>query len=475
MTPEEYREHDATGLAALVAKGEVAPSEPLEAAIALADRLDPALNALCLRLDDMARAEVAAGLPDAPLRGVPYLLKDVGARMKGTPTRYGARFWPDAPAEQDSVVVARLRAAGLAIFGKTTTPELGLAASTETTLTGDTRNPWDLTRSSGGSSGGATAAVAAGIVPAAHASDGGGSIRIPASHCALVGLKPTRARVTFAPDAGEGWGSLSSQHAVTRSVRDSAALLDAVAGPAPGDPYAAPHQPEPFSAALARPPRRLRVALQLAPLSGVEVDPECAGAAREAARLLEDLGHEVEEARPPGDWEELGHALWVLVSASVAATIRDVFAALGREPRREDMERVTWNAVEGARDFSAADYAAAISAIHRQSRRMAEFHARHDMLLTPTLAAPPPKLGLQHTDRTDPETYLATLTRMTAFTQLANLTGQPAISLPLHRTPDGLPVGVMLTGRFGDESGLLSLAAQVEAARPWAGRFPELP
>ncbi len=472
MTPEDYLAHDATGLADLVARGEVSPQEPLEAALALADARNPATNAICLRLDDMAR-EAATRLPQGPLRGVPYLLKDVGARLAGTPTRYGARFWTEAPAERDSVAVARLKAAGLVIFGKTTTPELGLAASTETTLTGDTRNPWDLSRSSGGSSGGAAAAVAAGIVPAAHASDGGGSIRIPASHCGLFGLKPTRARVTFAPDSGEGWGSLSSQHAVTRSVRDSAALLDAVAGPAPGDPYHPPHQAEPFAAALSRAPGRLRIALQLEPLSGVEVHPACREAALSTARLLEEMGHEIVEARPPGDWEELGGALWTLVAASVAATVRSVFAAAGREPRPEDMERVTWFALEAAAERKAEDYPAAISAIHRQSRRMAEFHERHDMLLSPTLAAPPPRIGEQHMDRSDPATYEAALVRMTAFTQLANLTGQPAASLPMHWTQDGLPVGAMLLGRFGDEDGLLSLAARLEEARPWAHRRPQ--
>ncbi len=470
MTPEEYLAQDAVGLAALVASGEVAPREPLEAAIALADARGPAINAIHLRLDSAAWEAVSRGLPEGPLRGVPYLLKDVGARMAGTPTRYGARFWSDGPAESDSEIVARLKAAGLVIFGKTTTPELGLAAATETTLTGDTRNPWDLSRSPGGSSGGAAAAVAAGIVPAAHASDGGGSIRIPASHCGLVGLKPTRGRVSFAPDAGEGWGGLASQHAVTRTVRDSAALLDAVAGPVPGDPYHAPRRDAPFAEALARPPERLRVALQLEPLSGTEVDPECRQAALDAARLLSDMGHAVEEARPPGDWEELGGALWVLVASNVAATVNAVFAARGRTPRREDVERVTWTALEAARDWKAEAYPAALAAIHRQGRRMAEFHARFDVLLSPAVAAPPPPIGHQHTDRSDPDLYDATLKRMTAFTQLANLTGQPSIAFPIRLTAEGLPVGAMLTGRFGDEAGLLALAGALENARPPAPR-----
>lgn len=475
MTPDEYRRTDAVGLADLVRRREIAPDAPLEAAIAEADARDHEINAFSQRLDTMARAVVANGVADGPLAGVPYLLKDIGAQLKGTVTTCGARFWPSEPADHDSLSVERLKGAGAVILGKTTTPELGLAASTETTLTGDTRNPWNLDRSSGGSSGGAAAAVAAGIVPAAHASDGGGSIRIPASHCGLFGLKPSRARVSYAPDGGEGWGSLTTQHAVTRSVRDSAALLDAVAGPIAGDPYAAPHQPEPFAAALARPPRRLRVALQLEPLSGIEVDPACREAALSAARLLEELGHEVTEARPPGDWDALGPAVWTLVSANVAATVHDVFAAKGRPPRQDDVERATWVCVEAAREMTAEDYARAMATIHRQSRVMAAFHDQHDMLLTPSVAAPPPPLGHQHTNDSDPELYNLTLRRMIAFTQLANMTGQPSMSVPLHWTEDGLPVGALFTGPVGAESDLLALAAQLESARPWADRRPPTP
>jgi amidase/6-aminohexanoate-cyclic-dimer hydrolase len=257
-------------------------------------------------------------------------------------------------------------------------------------------------------------------------------------------------------------------------VRDSAALLDAVAGAVPGDPYHPPHQGEPFSAALGRDPGRLRIALQLEPLSGVEVNPECREAALSAARLLEDMGHVVEEARPPGDWEALGAALWVLVSSSVAATVRAAFAAKGRPARRHDVERVTWTAMQAAKAVRGGDHPDALAAIHAQGRRMAEFHESWDMLLTPTVAAPPPPIGAQHTDRTEPELYEATLRRMTAFTQLANLTGQPAMSLPGHLTAEGLPVGAMLVGRFGDEAGLLSLAARMEEARPWVAlRAPE--
>lgn len=475
MSPEDYRQHDAIGLADLIRRGDIAPGEALAAAVAEADRVNPGINALSQRFDEMARAAIDAGLPDGPLKGVPYLLKDIGARLKGTVTTYGARFWPSEPADHDSEAVARLRKAGVVIFGKTTTPELGLAASTETTLTGDTRNPWNLDRSSGGSSGGAAAAVAAGIVPAAHASDGGGSIRIPASHCGLFGLKPSRARVSYAPDAGEGWGSLTTQHAVTRSVRDSAALLDVVAGPVAGDPYAAPHQSEPFMAALARDPGRLRIALQLDPLSGIAVDAACRDAALTAAGLLEELGHEVIEARPPGDWDELGAALWVLVASNVAESVRDVFADKGRDPCRDDVERVTWVCVKAAGEMTAEDYARAITTIHRQSRAMAGFHADHDILLTPTVATPPPPLGRQHTNDADPETYETTLRQMTAFTQLANITGQPSMTVPLHWIDDGLPVGALFTAPIGGESRLLSLAAQLERARPWADRRPPRP
>lgn len=470
----DYEAHDALGLASLVARHEVSADELLETAIARAEQVNPAINALSQKLYDHGRAAIRAGLPQGPFTGVPFLLKDVSVLLAGEVTTFGSRLFADYRADHDSTMVERYKRAGLVIFGKTTTPELGLAASTETTLTGATRNPWNPERTAGGSSGGAAAAVAAGIVPAAHGSDGGGSIRIPSSCCGLFGLKPTRARNPAGPDVGEGWGSLSTSHVLTRSVRDSAALLDATSGPAPGDPYAAPPPARPFLAEIGADPGRLRVALQLEPLSSVAVDPACQAAARAAATLLEDLGHHVEEARPTLDWEELGNALWVLVASSVALTARRRAAALGQTLRAEDVERVTWNAVEFAATVSAEAYVAALASIHRAGRHMAAFHATYDILLSPTLAKPPVPLGPMHMNNPDLAAYREALLTFSPFTSLFNMTGQPSMSVPLHWTADKLPIGVMASARYGEEAVLFRLASQLEAARPWQRRRPDL-
>lgn len=471
MNMNDYLKEDMTGLAALVAAREVSAIEVLETAIAREEAVNPAINAISQHLHDHGRKAIEAGLPAGPLTGAPYLLKDVGAHLKGSPARFGGRMFPDEPSHHDSVITARLKAAGAVIFGKTTTPEMGLAASTETTLTGDTRNPWNVNHSAGGSSGGAAAAVAGGIVPAAHASDGGGSIRIPASHCGLFGLKPSRARITFAPDAGEGWGGLAVQHAVTRSVRDSALLLDVTAGPAPGDPYAAPPPSGPFRDALTRPPGKLRIALARESFTGVAVSGECTDAARQTAKRLEAMGHEVTEDAPDLHWEEYAHALLVLVATTVAHSVRKMFAAKGRAPRRRDMERVTWGMLQVARTLKADDYAHALATKHELGRKVAAFHEKYDLILSPTLGGPAPAIGLQHMNDTLPADYEATLFRMTAFTQMSNMSGAPAVSVPLGMSKSGLPIGVMLSAPVGGEEQLLSLAAALEAAHPW----PHLP
>lgn len=333
-----FEDHDAVGLADLVRRGAVSPGELLAAAIAAAEASNPALNFLSRPLYDFGRDAIARGLPDGPLRGVPFLIKDAGADLAGFPTLNGTRLLQDRPADADSTLVARYRAAGLVIFGKTTAPEFSLAAATESSLHGATRNPWNPQRTPGGSSGGSAAAVAARVVPAAHATDGGGSIRIPASCCGLFGLKPTRARIPAGPPAGEGWGSLSCAHALTRTVRDSAALLDATHGPAPGDPYAAPRPARPYMAELERDPGRLRIALQLRPLSGVSVDQTCLRAVTDTARLLESMGHHVEEATPPGDAEELGRALWVLVASNVSRQLCAIGRARGQPVTQAEVD-----------------------------------------------------------------------------------------------------------------------------------------
>ncbi|MCC5970144.1 MAG: amidase [Pararhodobacter sp.] len=468
-----YTEHDALALAELVRHGEVSPLELLETAIALAEAANPALNFLSQRLYDFGRIAIAQGLPEGPFRGVPFLLKDASGDLEGTPTMNGARLLRNHRAGADSTLVARYRAAGLVIFGKTTAPEFSLAASTESSMHGQTANPWAPERSTGGSSGGSAAAVAARVVPAAHASDGGGSIRIPASCCGLFGLKPTRARVPHGPPVGEGWGSLSCAHVLTRSVRDSAAFLDATHGAAPGDPYAAPTPARPYMNELGRDPGKLRIALQLRPLSGVALDPDCREAALSAARLLESLGHHVEEAMPPGNADELGRALWVLVASNVSRSLNAIGATRGRPVTRDEVDATTWNAVDFSRSLRIEDYPEALLSIHTQGRRMAAFHDSFDLLLSPTLAKPPVPLGEQRTDTDDLEAYGIALASFSPYTQLANMTGQPSMSLPLHRNAADLPIGVMMTAPFGREDLLFRIAAQIETAQPWSLGKPE--
>ena len=472
LTFEDYRRYDAIALTDLVARGEVSPTELLNSAIARRNVIDPQINALSQRHDDEARRAIADGLPDGPLKGVPFLLKDVSVQMAGTVTSNCSKLFADVVATQDSTIVERYRQAGLVIFGKTNTPEMGLAASTETAMYGVTRNPWNLQRTAGGSSGGAAAAVSAGIVPAAMGSDGGGSIRIPASCCGLFGLKPTRARTPMGPMVGEGWGSMGAVHVLTRSVRDSAAFLDATQGPAPGDPYAAPPLTRAFRDELGASTGRLRVALQLAPLSGTPVDSECIAAARDAAHLMENLGHHVEEATPPGDAEELGRAAWVLVASNVHATLHRRAKQMGRPIRQDDVEAVTWRALQQAETMSAADYAAAVMVIHMLSRRMSTFHQRYDIVLSPTLGQVPVGLGPQRMSNPDGEEYRIALQRFTPFTNYFNMSGEPSMSVPLHWTDDELPVGVMFSAGLGREDTLFRLAAQLEAARPWFNHLP---
>jgi amidase/6-aminohexanoate-cyclic-dimer hydrolase len=358
------------------------------------------------------------------------------------------------------------------IFGRTTSPELGLTATTESTLWGATRNPWNPERSSGGSSGGASAAVASGMLPLAHASDGGGSIRIPASCCGLFGLKPTRARVPMGPHQGEGWGGMSTAHAVSRSVRDSAALLDATQGPDEGAPYHAPAPERPYLDEVLREPGRLRVAVQLEPWNGAAVDAECRAAAQDAAKLMASLGHEVEERRLEIDGAALGRAAQVLIGANVQATTEDAAAAQHRALTSDDVETVTFAMVAGARSASAADYARAVKVIHGVGRTVEAFFARFDVLLTPTMGTPPLPIGAISLAQAPSAEWIGRLQQCTGFTQLFNASGHPAMSVPLATSRDGLPLGVQFAARFGDEGVLFRLAGQLERARPWAGRRP---
>ncbi len=475
MKSDEFREHDGLGLAELVRRRAVSAAELLDTAVACVEARNPELNAVVSRLYDEARAAIAAGLPDGPFTGVPYLLKDLGAHYAGAVTSYGSALFKDFVVDHDSEITARLKRAGLVIFGKTNTPELGLASSTEPRLFGPTRNPWNRAHSAGGSSGGSAAAVAAGMVPMAHATDGGGSIRIPASCCGLFGLKPTRARNPMGPDAGEGWAGASVGHAITRSVRDSAALLDATSGPDVGDPYWAPPPARPFLEEIGRDPGRLRIAITTRPWNSQPVDPECAAAAQAAGRLCEGLGHSVEEATPDIDAKALGQATLVVISANIRAALETRAAALGRELTAADVERVTWARAADGDTVRAADYARSVGVIHRTGRDVARFFTRYDALLSPTMCRPPFPLGVIDMMTDDMDAYNQAVLGTVGFTSLFNSAGCPAMSVPLGWSRAGLPIGVQFAAPFGDEGTLFRLGAQLEAAHPWAHRRPPEP
>jgi len=470
---KDYERYDGLGLADLVKTRAVTAKELLIAAVERIEARNPAINAVVDRMYDRAESAIAAGLPAGPFAGVPYLLKDLGAYYAGAVTSAGSAFFRDAVADHDSEIVARMKRAGLVILGKTNTSEFGLSTSVEPKLFGPTRNPWNVEFSAGGSSGGAAAAVACGMLPIAHATDGGGSIRIPASCCGLFGLKPTRARTPLGPDLGEGWSGASVGHAVTRSVRDSAALLDATAGPDVGDPYWAPPPRGPYLAEVDAAPGRLEIAFTTRAWSGHPVHPECVAAVSQAAKLCESLGHSVEEASPFIDEELHNKARRVIIGANTRMTLEARGKALGREPKPDDVETFTWAAAESGRELTASDYAGAIRALHQVGRVVGRFFTRYDLLLTPTMCEPPYKLGvLSMTGNNDPQAYLQALLGTIAFTSLFNTSGNPAMSIPLHWSAQGLPIGVQFAAAFGDEATLFRLAAQLEAAQPWADRRP---
>jgi amidase len=480
----DYERFDALGLAGLVASREVTPRELVETAIARIEEVNPKINAVVHKLYDRARSEVAA---EGPFRGVPFLLKDLLALLAGTCTTNGCRLYAGQIAPQDSELVRRQRAAGLVIVGKTNTPELGILPVTEPALHGPARNPWSLAHTPGGSSGGAAAAVAAGIVPMAHGNDGGGSIRIPASCCGLFGLKPTRARNPLGPFVGEGWHGMVVEHAVTRSVRDSAALLDATCGPDVGAPYVAPPPERPFLEETKREPRKLRIAVTASSLLGSTVHPDCVAAAQDAAKLCASLGHAVEEAKPPIEKHALTRAWLTLVGAETAAEIEVISRLTSRKPRASDFEPGTWMLAQAGRAFRADELALAVHEIRSLGRAVGRFFERYDLLLTPTLGSPPLEIGALNPKPADLAVLAAlrALPNATAirkvldtladrafefasFTPIANATGQPAMSVPLHWNAAGLPIGVQFMGRFGEEATLFRLAAQLEQARPWA-------
>ncbi len=474
LTFADYRKHDALDLAELVKAKKVTPQELLDAALARSREVNPKINAIVLDHEDVARRQLKDGLPQGPLTGVPYVLKDLGAALKGTVTTGSLSLAREAVAAADSTYVERVKKAGLVIFGKTHSPELGLSPSSESRMYGATRNPWDTSRIAGGSSGGAAAAVASGIVPVAHATDGGGSIRIPASCCGLFGLKPTRARTPMGPRRGEGWGGASVGHVVSRSVRDSAAFLDATAGAAPGDPYAASPPARPFLDEAKTVPGRLRIAFSTKPAIPAEAHPDAIAAVREAAKLCESLGHHVEEAAPMLNGMEIMAAQGIVISANVAFTVDEAAEALGRAARPEDVERATWFRVENARRTDSSAYARAMNTLHLVGRTLANFMSDFDVILQPTAAQPPLPIGVLNMDREDLAQMFREMIAFIPYTGIYNLTGQPSANIPLHWNAQGLPIGTMFTARYGDEATLFRLAAQLEQARPWTDRYAPL-
>ena len=470
----EYERYDGTGLAELVRRRQVSPSELLEAAIARVEARNRAVNAVTMPLYDYGRAAISKGLPDGPFTGVPFLMKDLSAAIAGVPMTRSSRFFADAPAPAaDSEHVARLKRAGLVIFGRTNTCELGLSLTCEPRLHGPTRNPWDLTRISGGSSGGAAAAVGARMLPMAHATDGFGSIRAPAACCGLVGLKPTRGRNTMAPGLGEGLGGCSIEHAVSLSVRDSAALLDATCGPGAGDPYVAPPPARPFRQEVGADPGALRIAFTSLAPNGAKVEAESLRVLAEAAKLCADLGHRVEEADPAIERPAVVSTFLTLAAANTVVNLAS-HPTKGRAAHADEVETVTWATAKLGEQVTGANYVRATQTAHRLGRQMAAFHLRWDVLLTPGLATLPPKLGWIDMMLDDVDEYWRRVFHFSPFTVWFNLTGQPAMMLPLGVSAEGLPLATQLVGRYGDEATLFRLGAQLETARPWFARKPAL-
>ena len=469
MSFDEYRAKDGLALAKLVRDGDITATEVLELAIDRANAVNPEINCIVETLYDRARHETTAGLPQGAFTGVPFLLKDLGMALKGTVTTQGSRFFSDWVADYTSTIVTRYQKAGLVIMGKSASPEFGGTPTTESILFGDTRNPWNLEHSAGGSSGGSAAAVAAGILPIANATDGGGSIRIPASACGLFGMKTSRGRTPHGPR--QLASTLSVIHAVSRSVRDSAALLDATRGPEPGQTVIAPRPPGNFLEAVSQAPKPLRIGLVTTPVTHSPVDPQCALAAANAAKLCEDLGHKVEEIQLPLDPAEFFGATGVVTGAHTVVRIQNRERELGRKVTESDLEPLMWDRFLKYRSLTGDQVINAQAELGRIARSIALLQQDIDVLLSPTLAAPPVKIGkLSLNQEYGP--YEKEAISASAFTMLSNATGQPAMSVPLHWTPDGLPVGVMFAGRYGDGWTLYQLAGQLEQASPWFNKVP---
>ena len=470
---DDFEDYDALGLAGLVANGDVCATQVLDAAIDRVEARNPSVNAVVQKLYDHGREQIAAGLPNGPFKGVPFLLKDLGSALAGARTTRGSRFFADSPPMvEDSLHVTRLKQAGMVIFGKTNTCEIGLSLTCEPRLNGASRNPWDLSRTPSGSSGGAAAAVGARMLPIAHASDGFGSIRAPAAACGLVGLRPTRGRNTLWPYAGEGMMGYAVEHAVSLSVRDSAALLDATCGPGPGDPYTAPPPARPFLQEVGADPGRLRIAFTEVAPNGAPVEEDYLRVLRETVSLCEELGHIVEEANPRIDGEAIVPTFRTISAVNALNAITS--HPSGRAPQSGELETVVANTLKVAAGIDAASLMSATQTAHRIGRQMAAFHETWDVLLTPSLGTLPPRLGWLDMMMDDLDEYWRRVFDFSPFTVWFNTTGQPAMMIPLGRNADGFPIAVQAVARFADEASLFRLASQLEQVRPWFAHKPPL-
>ena len=469
----EYLSYDGLGLAGLVRSKQASPLELLEIAIARTEAVNPEINAVVLKHYDLAREVARQSAPNGVFGGVPFLLKDLGIAMANTVTTEGSVFFKDQRFTYDSTLVERYRRAGLVIFGKTHSPEFGSTPSSESRLFGATHNPWNLEHSAGGSSGGAAAAVAAGIIPAAHASDGGGSIRIPAAACGVFGLKPTRGRVPMGPNAYETRDGLSAMHVVSRTVRDSAALLDISQGAELGDAYATPVRERPYLDEIQRAPGKLRIALIRHPMLDIPVADDCIKAVDHVAQLCASLGHHVEEAQPQINAMALWQALGTLSNTLVASKVTAREKALGRKLKDHELEPISLNSFRDGLKIDAVAHHEARHAAHQASRTLGAFMQQYDLILSPTMAMPPAKLGALSMEQSY-ESFIGPAAAASAYTGIYNMTGQPAMSVPLYWNAQNLPIGVMFAGRFGDEATLYRLAAQLEQAQPWLPRLQKL-
>ena len=468
---KEYKEYDALGLSELLKKKEVSAKELLEEAIFLTETLDPLINAVPQKHFELAKAQAETDLK-GPFFGVPFLLKDLHSSLEGTITSDGSRSSTKNVADFTDTLTQRCLDSGLVIFGKTNSPEFGLTVTTEPVLFGPTRNPWNLNHSAGGSSGGAAAAVAAGIIPMAQATDGGGSIRIPASCCGLVGLKPTRARTPKGPKVFEGWAGQSIAHCVSISVRDSALLLDATSGPEIGSPYHAPYQKDSFLSSLEKDPKNLKIAY-IVPES-ISIDAEVKDVMTKTFSLLESLGHSVESKSIDLPTDEIMTTIAAVISSSLANKIDEMEKQIGKNLDNTMLENVTLQMQKNGKEVLAKDYIQAVKTNHKIGYEVEKMFLDYDILLSPVLAKPPVEIGNIDLNTTDFVDYAEKLSTYTPFTGIFNQSGHPSISLPLYRTPKNLPVGTMLTASFGNEALLFGLARQLEVAEPWEAAIKEM-